>query len=147
MLKRAFGLEVILSQNCRRSYLHSRALQDKVGGGTKFIFKNYFIIRDYVTLGEPLPEALIWLLLTSEIPTIEQTKSLTAEFRARATLPPHVEPLIRSLPKGMHPMTQLSIGILACQTGSKFAAAYEKGVNKSKYWEHTLEDVHLFYHS
>lgn len=91
--------------------------------------------------GEPLPEALIWLLLTSEIPTIEQTKSLTEEFRARATLPPHVESLIRSLPKGMHPMTQLSIGVLACQTHSKFAAAYEKGVNKSKYWEHTLEDV------
>jgi citrate synthase len=91
--------------------------------------------------GEPLPEALIWLLLTSEIPSIEQTKSLTAELRSRATLPAHVEPLIRSLPKTMHPMTQLSIGLLACQTNSKFAAAYEKGVNKSKYWEHTLEDV------
>ena len=84
---------------------------------------------------------MIWLLLTSEIPTIEQTKSLTAELRARSTLPPHVEPLIRSLPKGMHPMTQLSIGVLALQTGSKFASAYEKGVNKSKYWEYTLEDV------
>jgi len=91
--------------------------------------------------GEPLPEALIWLLLTSEIPSIEQTRSLTAELRSRATLPAHVEPLIRSLPKTMHPMTQLSIGLLACQTNSKFAAAYEKGVNKSKYWEHTLEDV------
>jgi citrate synthase len=38
-------------------------------------------------------------------------------------------------------MTQLSIGLLACQTNSKFAAAYEKGVNKAKYWESTLEDV------
>lgn len=91
--------------------------------------------------GEPIPEALIWLLLTSEIPTIEQTRSLTAELRARAKLPAHVEPLIRSLPKTMHPMTQLSLALLACQTDSKFAAAYEKGVNKSKYWESTLEDV------
>eukprot|EP01038_Epipyxis_sp_PR26KG_P010599 gene10599-14239_t len=91
--------------------------------------------------GEPLPEALIWLLLTSEIPTIEQTKSLTEELKSRAALPPHVEPLIRSLPKTMHPMTQLSIGLLACQTQSKFAAAYSKGVNKTKYWESTLEDV------
>jgi len=66
---------------------------------------------------------------------------LTAELRKRATLPAHVEPLIRSLPKTMHPMTQLSIGLLACQTNSKFASAYEKGVHKSKYWEHTLEDV------
>lgn len=91
--------------------------------------------------GEPVPEALIWLLLTSEIPTIEQTRSLTEELRSRATLPAHVEPLIRSLPKTMHPMTQLSLALLACQTDSKFAAAYAKGVNKSKYWESTLDDV------
>lgn len=91
--------------------------------------------------GEPIPEALIWLLLTSEIPTIEQTKSLTDELRKRAKLPAHVEPLIRSLPKTMHPMTQLSLALLACQTDSKFAAAYERGVNKKEYWEHTLEDV------
>ena len=91
--------------------------------------------------GEPVPEALIWLLLTSEIPTVEQTRSLTEELRSRAKLPAHVEPLIRSLPKTMHPMTQLSLALLACQTDSKFAAAYGKGVNKSKYWESTLEDV------
>ena len=91
--------------------------------------------------GEPVPEALIWLLLTSEIPTIEQTRSLTEELRSRATLPAHVEPLIRSLPKTMHPMTQLSMALLACQTDSKFAAAYGKGVNKSKYWESTLDDI------
>ena len=89
--------------------------------------------------GEPIPEALIWLLLTSEIPSVEQTRQLTAELRSRATLPAHIEPLIRSLPKTMHPMTQLSLALLACQTDSKFAAAYAKGVNKSKYWESTLE--------
>lgn len=91
--------------------------------------------------GEPLPEALIWLLLTSEIPTEEQARSLTVEFQKRAKLPAHVEPLIRSLPKDMHPMTQLSIAIMACQTESKFAAAYNRGVSKKEYWEHTLEDV------
>ena len=91
--------------------------------------------------GEPVPEALIWLLLTSEIPSVEQTRSLTEELRSRAKLPDHVEPLIRSLPKTMHPMTQLSLALLACQTDSKFAAAYGKGVNKSKYWESTLEDI------
>lgn len=91
--------------------------------------------------GEPIPEALIWLLLTSEIPSVEQTKMLTDDLRARAKLPAHVEPLIRSLPKTMHPMTQLSLALLACQTDSKFAAAYSAGVHKSKYWEHTLEDV------
>lgn len=91
--------------------------------------------------GEPLPEALIWLLLTSNIPTVEETRSLTEELRHRSKLPAHVEPLIRSFPKNMHPMTQLSMALMACQTNSKFAKAYESGVNKNQYWEHTLEDV------
>ena len=67
--------------------------------------------------GEPLPEALIWLLLTSEIPTIAQTKAFSKELAARSALPKHVEPLIRSLPKTMHPMTQLTIALAACQVG------------------------------
>ena len=33
--------------------------------------------------GEPLPEALIWLLLTGEIPTAEQTQELTDEFGSK----------------------------------------------------------------
>jgi len=91
--------------------------------------------------GEPIPEGLIWLLLTSEIPTIEQARSLSEDLRNRSTLPVHVEPMIRSFPKGMHPMTQLSLALTACQNGSKFAAAYEKGVNKNTYWEYALEDI------
>jgi citrate synthase len=91
--------------------------------------------------GEPVPEALIWLLLTSEIPTISQTRGLTEELRSRSALPDHVVSLMKSLPKTMHPMTQLSIGLMACQPNSKFAAAYSAGVHKSKYWETTLEDV------
>ena len=54
--------------------------------------------------GEPTPEALLWLLLCDEIPSKEQADALTAELHARATLPPHVEPMIRNFPKGMHPM-------------------------------------------
>jgi len=90
---------------------------------------------------EPTPEGLLWLLLTGEIPTKAQCDGLTAELHSRAKLPAHVEPLIRSLPKGMHPMTQLSIGIMAMQTDSVFAAEYAKGTSKTKYWDHTYEDM------
>merc|ERR1719223_580415 len=38
-------------------------------------------------------------------------------------------------------MTQLSIGVSACQTESKFAKAYSDGAHKSEYWQHTYEDV------
>ena len=50
--------------------------------------------------GEPTPEALLWLLLCDEIPTKAQADALTAELHARAKLPAHVEPMIRSFPKG-----------------------------------------------
>jgi citrate synthase len=91
--------------------------------------------------GEPLPEAILWILLTGQVPTVEQTRSLTLELSQRATIPPHVEMFIRSLPKNMDPMTQLSMGVLACQPDSKFVAAYKKGVRKHEYWEYALEDV------
>ncbi len=75
--------------------------------------------------GEPLLESLIWLLLTSEVPTKEQADSLTAELHERAAkLPSHVVPLLNSLPKDMHPTTQFSIGLSAAQTASTFAKAY-----------------------
>jgi len=41
----------------------------------------------------------------------------------------------------MHPMTQLVMGIMACQTESKYAAAYAKGIHKSEYWKPTFEDA------
>jgi len=91
--------------------------------------------------GEPMPEALLWLLLTGEVPTKVQADAITAELHARATLPAHVEPMIRAFPEGMHPMTQLSSAILACQTDSVFAREYAKGCHKSTYWDHTYEDM------
>jgi citrate synthase len=91
--------------------------------------------------GEPMMESLLWLLLTSEVPTKEQVDTLTAELHSRADLPSHVIPLLKSLPKDMHPMTQMSIGLNACQTESKFAKAYHAGVPKSEYHHSALEDI------
>ncbi|KAL7468140.1 hypothetical protein ACHAXS_010361 [Conticribra weissflogii] len=91
--------------------------------------------------GEPLLESLIWLLLTSEVPTKEQVDTLTAEFHSRAKLPDHVVPLLNSLPKDMHPMTQFSIGLNAAQTQSAFAKAYADGVPKTDYSKYALEDI------
>ena len=92
--------------------------------------------------GQPTPEALTWLLLTGEIPTKEQADSLTTELLGeRSVIPQHVKDLLNSLPKNTHPMTQMSLGLQACQTESKFAKAYQEGVHKSKYWEVAYEDI------
>ncbi|KAJ5141733.1 2-methylcitrate synthase [Penicillium atrosanguineum] len=73
---------------------------------------------------EMLPEAMFWLLLTGQVPSTSQ----------------HILDLIKSFPKNMHPMTQLSIAVAALNTESKFAQAYEKGLNKAEYWEPTFDD-------
>jgi len=89
---------------------------------------------------EPLPEGIFWLMLTGEIPTQQQVEGLTAEFHARSTLPQHTRDILNSLPSSMHPMTQLVTAVATLQTESKFAAAYQQGVNKAEYWKYTLDD-------
>lgn len=90
--------------------------------------------------GEPLPEGFLWLLATGEVPTKEQVNALSEDLRSRAKIPGHVFDVINALPKTAHPMTQLTTGIMALQTGSEFAKAYEGGLHKSKYWEPVYED-------
>lgn len=92
----------------------------------------------------PLPEGMLWLLLTGEIPTQEQVEGLTRELHQRAANWPSrasVEKVIDTLPRTMHPMTQFSIAILAMQQDSHFARAYSEGVHKRDYWHTVYEDV------
>ncbi|GAM25798.1 hypothetical protein SAMD00019534_089730 [Acytostelium subglobosum LB1] len=89
---------------------------------------------------EPLPEGILWLLLTGEIPTTSQVQNLSKDLAKRAGLPTFVVNMIKNFPKDMHPMSQLGAAILALQTNSKFAASYHKGVKKDQYWDSTLED-------
>ncbi|KAH9774716.1 Citrate synthase 4 [Citrus sinensis] len=76
--------------------------------------------------GEPLPEGLLWLLLTGKAFCI-----LFADYVYKA---------IDALPVTAHPMTQFASGVMALQVQSEFQEAYEKGIHKSKYWEPTYED-------
>lgn len=89
---------------------------------------------------EPMLESLLWLLLTGKVPTKEEVNGLTGELHGRSELPSHVIPLLNSLPKDMHPMTQLSIGLTACQTNSTFAKAYHTKP-KTELYKYALDDV------
>eukprot|EP00268_Persea_americana_P004738 TRINITY_DN1152_c0_g1_i7.p1 TRINITY_DN1152_c0_g1~~TRINITY_DN1152_c0_g1_i7.p1 ORF type:complete len:475 (-),score=91.63 TRINITY_DN1152_c0_g1_i7:352-1776(-) len=90
--------------------------------------------------GEPLPEGLLWLLLTGKVPNKEQVNALSKELQSRATVPDHVYKAIDSLPETAHPMTQFATGVMALQVQSEFQKAYDKGIPKSKFWEPTYED-------
>lgn len=88
----------------------------------------------------PCVEGVLWLLLTGEIPTDEEVKQLSEELTSepRITVPKHVRKCIDNLPVHQHPLAQFATGILALQTESKFAKAYEEGVHRDKYWEFAL---------
>jgi len=90
--------------------------------------------------GEPLPEALFWLLVTGEVPSDEQVKNLSADWASRGSLPNHVSDMLDRFPSHLHPMAQFAAAINALNSESVFAKAYAEGVHKSKYWEYVFED-------
>lgn len=94
----------------------------------------------FVKGGSPAPEGVLWLLLTGEVPTEDELQEMKVEMNERSYIPPATIERIRNLPKDMHPMTQLSIGVLACQPQSSFAQQYREGIPKAKYWEAIYDD-------
>ncbi|MCX7728861.1 MAG: citrate (Si)-synthase, eukaryotic [Bacteroidia bacterium] len=90
---------------------------------------------------EPLPEGLFYLLLIGEIPTEEDVKNITIDWQRRSNVPKHVFDVIDELPVNAHPMTQFVTGIMAMQTESEFAKAYDRGISKKEYWEYVYEDT------
>ena len=64
--------------------------------------------------GQPIPEGVLWLLMTGEFPNEQEITAFKEDMHVRGQLTAEQEALIRALPKNMHPMTQLSAGVLAC---------------------------------
>jgi len=68
-----------------------------------------FQIRDQapktVPGGQPIPEGVLWLLLTGEFPSDSEIKEFKEDMFKRGQLTKEQETLIKSLPKDMHPMT------------------------------------------
>ncbi len=90
---------------------------------------------------EPLPEGIFYLLLTGELPSEDDVKEITEEWRKRSTLPDYLIDILKAIPKDTHPMTQFSQGILALQKESIFAAKYREGLSKMEYWDPMYEDA------
>jgi citrate synthase len=90
----------------------------------------------------PTVESFWYFLLTGDVPTEAQVAEVVAEFKTRQVVPQYVFDAIRALPRDSHPMVMLSVGILALQKDSKFAAFYNSGkFNKMVAWESVYEDA------
>ena len=115
--------------------------------GIKFHGKNIFELKRELQSyngednSEPMTEAMIWYLLTSEIPNKDQVHDLRQELISRSYVSDEVLEHIHSLPKNMHPMSKLTSGIMMLQSESVFAKEYNSGIAKNLYWDPTYEDV------
>ena len=90
---------------------------------------------------EPCPEGLFYLMLVGEIPTDEDAGHISETWARRSHVPNHVFAVIESFPVSSHPMTQFCAAVLALQTESKFAKAYQEGISKKLYWDYVYEDT------
>ena len=89
----------------------------------------------------PYVEAFWYYLLTGDVPTMDETLEIVAEFKERRNVPQYVFDVLRAMPRDTHPMTMFSAAVLAMQRESKFAKFYAEGFNKMTAWEPMYEDA------
>lgn len=90
---------------------------------------------------EPLPEGLFYLMLVGDVPSKEDVEHISGTWARRSHVPNHVFNVIEALPVSSHPMTQFCAAVLALQTESKFAQAYNEGISKKTHWDYVYEDT------
>lgn len=89
----------------------------------------------------PLVGGFFHLLLTGDIPTLEEAEEVEAEWKARGQVPEYVYDVLRSQPRDTHPMTMFAEAVLSMQRESIFAKRYAEGMRREEYWDAMYEDV------
>ncbi|BFZ56948.1 citrate synthase [Savitreella phatthalungensis] len=91
---------------------------------------------------EILPESMLWFLLTRQIPSDAQVHALSRDLAAQGELPAHTRAMLDSLPKTLHPMTQMAMAVASLNHDSAFEQAYSAGkLKKADYWEPAFDDT------
>ena len=90
----------------------------------------------------PYVEGFWYLLLTGDVPTMEQTLEVVEDWKERSQVPAYVVDLLRAMPRDSHPMSMFSAAIVAMQRESVFSSNYAAGkFNKMTCWEDMFEDA------
>lgn len=92
-------------------------------------------------LKDKLPEDVLWLLLTAELPNNQELDEIKKELNARNKVPEYVWDVLKAMPSDSHPMVMLSTAILSMERESIFRQKYDAGLKKDEYWSATLEDA------
>ncbi|MFQ5761435.1 MAG: citrate (Si)-synthase [Candidatus Bathyarchaeia archaeon] len=89
---------------------------------------------------EAYPTGLYYLLLTGELPDENAVLELESELKNRMQVPQYMFEMLGGVPVDTHPMTQISLAVLAMQRESIFARRYNEGMKRDEHWDAMLED-------
>lgn len=89
----------------------------------------------------PYVEGLFYLLLTGEIPSQNEVEEVLYDSVNRRQLPRYVYEVIDAFPNHSHPMVILSAAVMSMQRESVFNLKYQRGLNKTDFWDPTYEDA------
>jgi len=142
-LRKEYGDRVISEVTVGQAYGGMRGVKGLVCDTSQVSADKGLIIRGIPIkeLTDKIPEEILWLLLTGELPSEQELKGLQDEIRKRSTVPSYVWDVLNAMPSDSHPMAMLDTAILVMQKESVFARRYDKGLKKEEYWISTLEDA------
>jgi len=92
----------------------------------------------------PLVGGFFHLLLTGDLPTMEEAEEVEAEWKARGQVPQYVYDVLRAQARDTHPMTMFAEAVLSMQRESIFAKRYAEGMRRDEYWDAMYEDAMNF---
>ncbi len=140
---KSHGDKVVSEVTLRQAYGGMRGVKSLVCDTSEVPPDKGLIIRgiELKEITDKLPEEILWLLLTGNLPTADELKDLQAELKANEDVPQYVWDVLDNMPADSHPMAMFNTAILVMQKESVFAKNYAEGMTKDKYWEATYDDA------
>jgi citrate synthase len=142
-LVKEHGNDVISEVTVQQAYGGMRGVRCLVCDTSYVDPEKGLIIRGHPIseLADRLPEEVIWLLLTGELPTPAERDAFVEEMAQRRKVPDGVWKTLEAMPEDSHPMTMLSVASLVMEKDSIFKKKYDEGIRKEDHWIWTLEDA------
>jgi citrate synthase len=141
-INKEHGTQVISEVNIGQAYGGMRGVKGMICDTSEVPPDKGLIIRGIpvAQLTDKLPEEVLYLLLTGELPDERSLKSLQADLQERSKVPAYVWKMLEAMPKDSHPMVMFNTAILIMEKESFFRKKYDEGMKKNDYWIPTLED-------
>ena len=136
------GSSVISEVSLKQAYGGMRGVKGLVCDTSSVSEDTGLIIRGIPLLDiiEILPEEVLYLLLTGDLPDKDALSELQSNLQEHAVVPDYIWTILRNMPNDSHPMAMFNTAVLAMEKESVFRSNYDKGMNKNDFWKPTLED-------